>query len=45
MLEAARTNYGMVAHETASADEVTSRLADAADGTVAAEVTTGPRCS
>lgn len=37
MLEAARTNYEMIAHETAEADDVTSRLANAASSTVAAE--------
>jgi nicotinamidase-related amidase len=36
LLEAARTNYEMIAHETADADEVMSRLADAA--TTAASV-------
>jgi nicotinamidase-related amidase len=36
MLEAARTNYEMIAHETAKADEVTGRLADA--GATAASV-------
>ena len=37
MLEAARTNYEMIAHETAKADDVTRRLADAANSTVATE--------
>ena len=37
MLEAARTNYEMIAHETAEADEVASRLADASTSTVSAE--------
>ena len=37
MLEAARTNYEMIAHETAEADDVTSRLVDTASSTVAAE--------
>jgi len=37
MLEAAQTNYEMIAHETAEADDVTSRLADAASSAVSAE--------
>jgi len=36
MVEAAQTNYEMVAHETAEADEVTSRLTEAGSSVVAA---------
>ena len=37
MLEAAHTNYEMIAHEVAEADDVESRLANAASQSVAAE--------
>jgi nicotinamidase-related amidase len=37
MLEAAQTNYEMIAHETADADDVTARLASTTTGAVGVE--------